>query len=47
MAARALRGEADIKKMPVEYAPATKKYNPVICQRLGIAVPEDYVAIKF
>lgn len=47
MAARALRGEADIKKMPVEYAPATKKYNPVMCQRLGIAVPEYYVAIKF
>lgn len=47
MAAKALKGKADINKMPVEYAPATKKYNPELCERLGITVPEDYVAIYF
>lgn len=46
MAAKVLTGEADIKSMPIEYAPTfTKKYNPDICKKLGINVPSDYKAI--
>ena len=46
MAVKILTGEADISEMPIEYAPAfTKKYNPTLCEALGITVPEDYVAI--
>lgn len=45
MAARVLNGE-DISAMPIEYAPQfTKKYNPSICETLGIEVPSDYEAI--
>ncbi len=43
MAAKILKGEADISEMPVEYAPATKKYNPEMCELLGLEVPEGYV----
>lgn len=43
MAAKILKGEADISEMPVEYAPATKKYNPEMCALLGLEVPEGYV----
>lgn len=47
MAAKVLKGEADISKMPIEYAPKfTKKYNAAICKELGITVPEDYIAIE-
>lgn len=47
MAVKILTGEADISTMPIEYAPQfTKKYNPVICEELGITVPNDYVAIE-
>ncbi len=46
MAAKILKGEADISTMPIEYyANPVKKYNPEICQELGITVPSDYVAI--
>ncbi len=46
MAAKILKGEADISEMPIEYAPQfTKKYNATICEDLGITVPDDYVAI--
>ena len=45
MAARILTGEAEISQLPVEYAPAEKVYNPVICQRLGLAVPQGYTAL--
>ena len=45
MAARILTGEADISQLPVEYAPAEKVYNPVICQRLGLTVPQGYTAL--
>lgn len=46
MAAKILRGEANISEMPIEYAAATtKKYNPTICAELGITPPADYVAI--
>ena len=45
MAAKILTGEADISTMPIEYAPATPKYNPTACEALGLTAPEGYVAI--
>ena len=45
MAAKILKGEADISEMAIEYAPVTKKYNPAICEALGLTAPEGYVAI--
>ena len=46
MAAKILKGEANIAEMPVEYAPQfTKKFNATICQALGLTAPEGYVAI--
>lgn len=46
MAAKVLRGEADISTMKIEYAPATKKYNKEMCDLLGIVVPDDYEEMK-
>ena len=47
MAAKILKGEADISQMPIEYAPKfTKKYNKPICDDLGIQIPDGYVAIE-
>ncbi len=46
MAAKILKGETKIDKMPIEYAAnPTKKYNAEICADLGITAPEGYVAI--
>ena len=46
MAARILRGEADVSEMPVEYAPSvTKMYNAANCEALNITVPDGYEAI--
>ena len=45
MAAKILKGEADISTMKIEYAPATKKYNAEICESLGLTAPEGYAAI--
>ena len=46
MAAKILKGEADISTMPVEFAPqVTKMYNAANCEALGITVPEDYQPI--
>lgn len=46
MAAKILKGEADISEMPIEYAPQfTKKYNADICAELNITIPSDYEAI--
>ena len=46
MATRILTGESDVSEMPIEYAPTfTKKYNPDICEELGVEIPDDYVAI--
>ena len=46
MAAKILKGEADIAAMPIEYAPQfTKKYNAELCDALGVAIPDGYVAI--
>ena len=47
MAVKILTGESDISEMPIEYFPnPVKKYNPTLCESLGISVPEDYVAIE-
>ena len=46
MAAKILKGEADVSTMAIEYAPATKKYNAAICEALGLEAPEGYVAIE-
>ncbi len=46
MAARILVDGEDISTMPIEYAPQfTKEYNPSIAEELGVAIPDDYVAI--
>ena len=46
MAARILTGEADISAMPIEYTTATPKYNPTICEALGITPLNGYTAIE-
>lgn len=46
MAAKILKGEADISEMPIEYFQGpVKKFNPELCDALGITPPADYVAI--
>ena len=45
MAAKILKGEADVSTMQIEYAPAVKKYNPTICEALGLTAPEGYEPI--
>ena len=46
MAARILKGEADIATMPIAYAENfTPQYNAAICEALGVTVPADYVAL--
>lgn len=45
MAAKILSGEADVSTMPIEYANATKQFNPTICDELGIHAPEGYEAL--
>ncbi len=47
MAAKILKGEADVSTMPIEYFPdPVKKYNPVLVEQYGLTMPEDYVAIE-
>ena len=46
MAAKILKGEADISTMEIAYAPATTKYNAEIGEDLGLTPPEGYVAIS-
>lgn len=46
MAAKILTGESKISEMPIEYANATKMYNPDICKELGITPPADYKALS-
>ena len=47
MAVKILTGESNISEMPIEYAPQfTKKYNPTLCDALGVTIPDDYVAIE-
>lgn len=47
MAAKILKGEADISEMPVEYFPnPVKKFNPEMAELFNVAIPEDYEAIE-
>jgi len=47
MAADILTGAADISTMAIQYYPnPIKKYNPEICEQLGITVPDDYTAAE-
>ena len=47
MAADILVNGADISTMPIQYAPEfVKKYNPTICEALGIATPDGYEALS-
>ena len=47
MAAKILTGEADISTMPIAYAENfTPKFNTVIGEALGIAMPEGYTPIE-
>ena len=46
MAAKILKGEANIAEMPIAYAENfTPQYNPAICEALGVTVPADYVSL--
>lgn len=46
MAAKILKGEADISAMEVEFAPeVTKMYNEANCQKLGVKIPDGYAPI--
>ena len=46
MAADILTGKAKVSEMAIEYAPQfVKKYNPAICEALGLTAPEGYEAI--
>lgn len=46
MAVEILKDKKDISKMPIAYDEnPVKKYNPTICEALGITVPEGFVAI--
>ena len=47
MAAKILTGEQDIAETPIGYAATfTPKYNPVICEALGVEAPEGYEAVE-
>lgn len=47
MAYEILVNGADPATMEIRYAPAaTKKYNPEICEALGITLSDDYIAIE-
>lgn len=46
MAYEILVNGADVSTMPIEFAPqVTKKYNALLCESLGISVPDDYEII--
>ena len=47
MAVKILTGEADIADMAIQPAgEAYKLYNPAICERLGVNVPDGYQAVE-
>ena len=47
MAVEILTGKADVSTMPIQYAPqVTKKYNPTMCEALGLTAPAGYEAIE-
>lgn len=46
MAAEILSDGKPISEMPVRYADSyMKKYNPSVCEKLGLTVPEDYIPL--
>ena len=45
MAVQILKGEKNISETAIGYTGATKQYNPVICDLLGIAAPAGYEAL--
>lgn len=46
MAAKILKGEANVSEMPIEYFQGpVKKYDAARCAALGVSVPDGYVAI--
>lgn len=46
MAYEILKNGADVSTMEVQSAPSfTKEYNKDMCEKLGITVPDDYIAI--
>ena len=47
MAVEILKDKKDISKMPIAYDEnPVKKYNPTICEALGITVPEGFIPIE-
>ncbi len=47
MAAKILKGEANVAEMPIEYAANfTKLYNAANCEALGLTVPDGYTAVE-
>ena len=47
MALQILAGEADISTMAIRSVDAaTKMYNPVNCEKLGVTVPDDYQPVQ-
>ena len=47
MAAKILKGESDISKMPIEYYEnPVKMYNPELAAKFNVAIPDDFVAIE-
>ena len=47
MAAKILKGEANISEMEIQYAAnTTQKYNAEICQELGLTPLDGYTAIE-
>ncbi len=47
MAYKIIMGDENISGLPVVYANnATKKYNPDMCEELGITIPDGYTAYK-
>ena len=47
MAAKILKGEANVAEMEIGYDPnPVKKYNPELAEALGLTIPDDYVAIE-
>ncbi len=47
MAAEILADGKDISDMEIKFAPAvTKQYNPVLCEKLNITIPDGYEALE-
>lgn len=47
MAVQILKGEKSVSELAIGFdTTLDKKYNPSICEQLGLTMPEDYVAIE-